>query len=60
MKIPKSFSFIFLISFFIISCVNKKAILRETNSYSTEELIVIEFATRMEEQEYKFKDFHKL
>lgn len=44
---------------FLSSCVNKKPVARETNEYTQEELVVIEFATRMEEQEHKYKDYHK-
>jgi hypothetical protein len=45
------------LSFF--SCGKKNAQIRTTNVYTQEELVVIEFATRMEEQEYKYKDYHK-
>lgn len=46
------------LSLLLISCVDKRPVLRTTNNYTDEELVVIEFATRMEEQEYKFEDFH--
>lgn len=56
---------IFIITVFLslslstISCVNKKAVPRTTNEYTKEELVVIEFATRMEEQEHKYEDYHR-
>jgi hypothetical protein len=51
--------FLFLFSLTLISCVKKKMVTRTTNEYTKEELVVIEFATRMEEQEHKYEDYHK-
>jgi hypothetical protein len=43
-----------------VSCVSKKRIYHASaDEYSKEELVVIEFATRMEEQEHKYEDYHK-
>ena len=39
--------------------MKKKLIKRSTNKYSYEELVVIEFATKMEEQEHKYEDYHE-
>lgn len=51
-----------ILSFLLIltmnSCVKRKPIQRVTNEYTYEELVVIEFATRMEEQEHKYQDYH--
>jgi hypothetical protein len=51
--------FLFIFSLTLISCVKKKMVQRTTNEYTKEELVVIEFATRMEEQEHKYEDYHK-
>jgi len=51
--------FLFLFSLTLVSCVKKKMVERTTNEYTKEELVVIEFATRMEEQEHKYEDYHK-
>ena len=42
-----------------ISCVKKKMIMRTTNEYTKEELIIIEFATRLETKDKKYEDYHK-
>ncbi|MEA9355084.1 hypothetical protein SHI21_02675 [Bacteriovorax sp. PP10] len=51
--------FLFIFSLTLVSCVKKKMVQRTTNEYTKEELVVIEFATRMEEQEHKYEDYHK-
>lgn len=50
---------ILLILICLLSCVKRKAAERTSNEFTQEELVIIEFATRMEEQEYKYKDYHK-
>ena len=56
--LPRKFLLFFLL-LWLSSCVNKNPIPRTTNEYTQEELVVIEFATRMEEQEHKYKDYHR-
>lgn len=51
--------FLLFFSLTLSSCVKKKMVQRTTNEYTKEELVVIEFATRMEEQEHKYEDYHK-
>lgn len=50
---------LFLFSLTLISCEKKKMVQRTINEYTKEELVVIEFATRMEEQKHKYEDYHK-
>lgn len=50
---------IFILLLFLVSCENKKPEPRTVNNYTMEELVVIEFATRMEELEHRYKDYHK-
>lgn len=59
MKIKISITF-FVLTFMLNSCSNKKIIKRSSNDFTMEELVVIEFATRMEEQEHSYQDYHEM
>lgn len=43
----------------ILTSCSGKIEKKSDNGYTDEELVAIEFATRMEEQEYKYKDYHQ-
>ena len=51
---------IILITLSIIfsSCVKKKMIERTKNEFTPDEIIVIEFASRLESKEKKYEDYH--
>jgi hypothetical protein len=61
MKVPLVISMVMVVglSLFFNLGISTKSSKKESNKYAMEELILIEFATRLEDLEFKFKDYHK-
>lgn len=45
--------------FFLNLDISTKPIKKNSTYFTMEDLVLVEFATRLEELEYKFKDYHK-
>lgn len=55
----KIFLYLFVFCILLTSCVGKGHPKKTANDYTMEELVVIEFATHMEEQEHRYQDYQR-